>query len=656
MEFSLRRSGGQEGDEPVKKEKTISESTPPAHNHHEAPPHLIKQDSTVAQVPPMNTTDRSVVDASGAPQASSDKKGEDVDELESARVEMGEVREENQRLKMCLERIMKEYHDLQMQFQVIAQQEAATTKSCGDQRPTNIVKNQEAASEESDLVSLSLGRVPASSNEKSKVMSSKPSLQLQREEEEEEKDLALGLDCKFETSKSGSTTEALPNNNGSPTNTSELAHKAEEAGESWPPSKAALNNKSPRDSSTDQDEVSQQNPAKKARVCVRARCDTPTLNDGCQWRKYGQKISKGNPCPRAYYRCTVAPNCPVRKQVQRCVEDMSVLITTYEGNHNHPLPLSATAMASTTAAAASMLLSGSSSTSNNPTSLLPSLTVPAATIGSDLPGGINFYLSDGSKPKQFYLSNPALSSSPSHPTITIDLTSNPSSSNYFSSPHFNRFNSSNYNNPPRFPSSTTSLSFGSSDSNTMPWSNNNVGFLGYNYNTQPYNNNNNRNILSSINLGRQLPIQTPPPPQVHQNPSLPDTIAAATKVITADPTFQSALAAALTSIIGTGNNNNNYSANSVSGNSTQGVGEINSGQKINLWGDVFAASSASGGSASNKVSGCGSSFLSKTTTPAAGTQAAGNSGLMFLPPSLPFSCSNTASALSPADNRDKSNS
>ncbi|PKA67119.1 putative WRKY transcription factor 33 [Apostasia shenzhenica] len=76
---------------------------------------------------------------------------------------------------------------------------------------------------------------------------------------------------------------------------------------------------------------------REPRVVVQTTSDIDILDDGYRWRKYGQKVVKGNPNPRSYYKCTTA-GCPVRKHVERASHDLRSVITTYEGKHNHDVP------------------------------------------------------------------------------------------------------------------------------------------------------------------------------------------------------------------------------------------------------------------------------------------------------------------------------
>ncbi|WJX82243.1 hypothetical protein P8452_65026 [Trifolium repens] len=76
---------------------------------------------------------------------------------------------------------------------------------------------------------------------------------------------------------------------------------------------------------------------KEPRVVVQTTSEIDILDDGFRWRKYGQKVVKGNPNARSYYKCT-APGCTVRKHVERAAHDIKAVITTYEGKHNHDVP------------------------------------------------------------------------------------------------------------------------------------------------------------------------------------------------------------------------------------------------------------------------------------------------------------------------------
>ncbi|PKI36862.1 hypothetical protein CRG98_042811 [Punica granatum] len=513
------------------------------------------------------------------------------DQLKSAQVEMGEVREENERLKSLLSQLAKDYQSLQKHFHDVLQQDE-THKKRAIPTPTPVLANdQENKQEPDEFVSLTLGRTLSGVNK----TEDQRKIDLNEAEKDNEmlrEELKLGLDCRYAEQ---SPTEPVKNRT-SGEGFEEL--REDDITEIWPPSKILKTMKS-----TD-DESSQSSQGKKARVSVRARCDTPT--------------------------------------VQRCAEDMSILITTYEGNHNHSLPISATAMASTTSAAVSMLQSRSSSSQQDPKA--PPATThnnSTCTTSASL-HGLNFSLSQDSRSNgQLHFPYSSISTCNSHPTITLDLTSAINPSNY------DRFSSSILTPPvPKYSSiSAPCLSFSSSSTALAssqllsPWDTSN--FL--NYGATPTNQRSIQFRKCASDLGRQASQEHSYKPYLQmssvtnssEKSLMPETLAAATKAIATNPSFHSALAAALSSCIGNNGTSGGY----------RGRGENSELKYVLKAGDSSSASSTQIPGQSRVL--CASNFVSKQ----ANMNLQQQGGLINLfQPSLSLSTSTGANSGSPTEN------
>ncbi|PRQ31927.1 putative transcription factor WRKY family [Rosa chinensis] len=463
-----------------------------------------------------STSDKSSTDDGSTSHSMEDHK-QTISELEVVQAELGRMNVENQRLRVMITQVNNNYKSLQVhlvefmqrqQNQSVQQHKMVINGSAPEEKQimNNIVPRQ----------FMDMGRAANITHHEKNELVSHSSLDMVRSNNDcsLSPPIVESMDhCKSTVHRGSKRTSA-----GAEDSPERQEFQAGSPG--WVPKKIPKLNSGDADVDHQASEETM-SMIKKARVSVRARSEASMISDGCQWRKYGQKMAKGNPCPRAYYRCTMGTGCPVRKQVQRCAEDKTILITTYEGQHNHPLPPTAMAMASTTSAAASMLLSGSMPSADHH----PHHALINSSSNTFLQRTAIHHPQLPNCPPSFA----TLSASAPFPTVTLDLTRSPATS-----------------------SETMALNQLPNFSQNMPLPH----ALGHALC-------NNESKLSLLDGFRGLDATS-------NHSILADKVSAATAAITADPNFTAALVAAITSIIGNNvhSNNNTNSSNITTRNSS----------------------------------------------------------------------------------------